>query len=79
MKINFILFVHDQDLSTRFYSEALAMKPSLYVPGMTEFTLGTDCVLGLMPESGIKRIIGARELGLRSPFRPAEYRDRPIV
>ena len=35
------------------------MPPSLNVPGMTEFRLGEDCILGLMPEAGIKKLIGS--------------------
>ncbi|QLQ08683.1 MAG: glyoxalase [Anaerolineae bacterium] len=34
--------------------------PSLDVPGMTEFRLSAACVLGLMPEAGIKRLLGSR-------------------
>ncbi len=58
MKTNFILFVESQERSKLFYSKALALEPTLHVPGMTEFTLGPNCVLGLMPESGIVRILG---------------------
>ena len=39
MKSHFILYVQDQTKSTAFYSEVLAMKPALHVPGMTEFAL----------------------------------------
>ena len=35
------------------------MSPDLNVPGMTEFVLGEDCVLGLMPVAGIKRLLGS--------------------
>lgn len=38
----------------------LACAPSLNVPGMTGFTLSANCVLGLMPEAGIKRLLGER-------------------
>lgn len=58
MRVNFILYVSDQEASTRFYREALALEPTLHVPGMTEFTLREGCVLGLMPEKGIKRLLG---------------------
>lgn len=50
MKCNFILYVRDQEASTGFYIAVLAMEPILNVPGMTEFELSSDCVLGLMPE-----------------------------
>lgn len=58
MKTHFILYVADQARSTSFYSEVLGLKPKLNVPGMTEFMLSEGCILGLMPESGIKRLLG---------------------
>ncbi|MGZ3655010.1 MAG: VOC family protein [Bdellovibrionota bacterium] len=58
MVCHFILYVRDQAVSTRFYSQVLAAEPTLDVPGMTEFRLGRHCVLGLMPEKGIKRLLG---------------------
>ena len=58
MKAHFILYVADQSRSTIFYEKVLGLSPSLNVPGMTEFTLGTDIVLGLMPETGIVRLLG---------------------
>lgn len=54
-----ILYVQDQQRSTDFYSSVLAMRPSLNVPGMTEFQLDAQCVLGLMPETGIKKLLGS--------------------
>ncbi len=54
----FILYVRDQDAAKAFYSEALAAEPILHVPGMTEFALGGASSLGLMPEAGIKRLLG---------------------
>ena len=57
MIINFILYVRDQGRSRDFYAAALGMAPSLDVPGMTQFELGPGCVLGLMPEKGIKRLL----------------------
>jgi catechol 2,3-dioxygenase-like lactoylglutathione lyase family enzyme len=59
-KTLFILYVSDQSQSTDFYSQVLAQPPTLHVPGMTEFTLSSDCVLGLMPETGIKRLLGEK-------------------
>ncbi len=56
-EIEFILYVADQKKSTAFYSFVLNLKPSLDVPGMTEFMLGTNCKLGLMPENGIAKIL----------------------
>jgi catechol 2,3-dioxygenase-like lactoylglutathione lyase family enzyme len=55
---HFILYVQDQDRSTRFYQSVLNAKPRLNVPGMTEFELSRSAVLGLMPEAGIKRLLG---------------------
>lgn len=60
VKPHFILYVKDQAESTRFYTHALACLPSLDVPGMTEFSLSGDCVLGLMPEAGVQRLLGGR-------------------
>lgn len=53
-----ILYVRDQALSTEFFAYVLDQQPFLNVPGMTEFKLSEKCVLGLMPETGIKRLLG---------------------
>lgn len=58
MKVNTILYVRDQKSSTDFYSKILGFKPSLNVPGMTEFILSDEHTLGLMPEAGIMRLLG---------------------
>lgn len=58
MRAHFILYVTSQERSTAFYTNVLDMAPSLNVPGMTEFTLEGGAVLGLMPEAGIKRLLG---------------------
>lgn len=55
---HFILYVADQERSTRFYASILGIEPRLFVPGMTEFELRDGCILGLMPEQGIKRLLG---------------------
>ncbi|MBS1588185.1 MAG: lactoylglutathione lyase [Bacteroidetes bacterium] len=55
--IEFILYVNDQEKSTNFYSKLFRKCPSLYVPGMTEFTLAENCKLGLMPNKGIAKIL----------------------
>lgn len=57
-RTNFILYVRDQKRSSDFYSRVLGMRPTLDVPGMTEFRIGADCVLGLMPSAGIRRLLG---------------------
>jgi catechol 2,3-dioxygenase-like lactoylglutathione lyase family enzyme len=54
----FILFVRDQARSAAFYASALGSTPVLDVPGMTEFSLGGHAGLGLMPEAGIRRLLG---------------------
>ncbi len=53
-----ILYVADQTRSTAFYTAVLARPPRLDVPGMTEFALPGGAVLGLMPEQGIRRLLG---------------------
>lgn len=55
-----ILYVKDQRASASFYQRVLDKAPRLDVPGMTEFALTERCVLGLMPEAGIKRLLGER-------------------
>ena len=57
---HFILYVADQRSATAFYTAVLAREPRLDVPGMTEFDLGSGAVLGLMPEAGIRRLLGER-------------------
>lgn len=53
-----ILYVADQKRSTQFYKTILRKKPLLNVPGMTEFQISDNFLLGLMPESGIAKILG---------------------
>lgn len=55
---SFVLYVASQARSAEFYSAVLGKGPRLNVPGMTEFDLGGGAVLGLMPETGIKRLLG---------------------
>jgi uncharacterized protein len=59
MFAHFILYVSDQSRSTRFYASTLGFPPILDVPGMTEFHLSETAILGLMPESGARRLFGA--------------------
>ncbi len=56
---HFILYVQNQDASCRFYKHVLSCEPSLHVPGMTQFELPGGSTLGLMPERGIQRLLGA--------------------
>ncbi|MBF0406039.1 MAG: glyoxalase [Candidatus Riflebacteria bacterium] len=60
MKAHLIFYVSNQTLSTIFYSQVLNLRPELDVPGMTEFRLCDNTILGLMPTAGIKRLIGDR-------------------
>ncbi|NOX17883.1 MAG: lactoylglutathione lyase [Chlorobi bacterium] len=55
--IEFILYVSDQSVSKNFYEKLLNIKPSLDVPGMTEFDLSDSVKLGLMPEDGVAKIL----------------------
>jgi uncharacterized glyoxalase superfamily protein PhnB len=56
----FILYVSDQRRSAEFYARVLGRQAELDVPGMTEFALTAGASLGLMPEAGIKRLLGDR-------------------
>ena len=58
MRAHFILYVTDQERSTSFYSRALGLSPTLDVPGMTEFTLATETIVGLMPEASVIKLFG---------------------
>lgn len=60
MRTNIILYVSDQKSSTTFYQKVLMITPILDVPGMTEFKLNEETVLGLMPSAGIKRLLGGK-------------------
>ncbi len=53
----FILYVTDQQRSTAFYRTVLNTEPVLDVPGMTEFQISRNMKIGIMPESGIARLI----------------------
>ena len=56
--VHFIFYVGDQAAATAFWQVVLDCPPALDVPGMTEFALGTQVVLGLMPEAGIRTLLG---------------------
>lgn len=60
MEVEFILYVSGQERSREFYSRVLGVQPVLDVPGMTEFLLSPGVKLGLMPESGITKILSGR-------------------
>ncbi len=67
---NIILYVSNQEKSTAFYQSVLEIEPALNVPGMTEFKLADRTTLGLMPEKGIKSLLG--------DVLPDPCSDRPI-
>jgi len=52
-----ILYCKNQQQSKDFYEKILELPPVLDVPGMTEFQITNDVKLGLMPESGISKIL----------------------
>lgn len=54
MIVHTILYVADQKRSASLYAKVLAIQPTLDVPGMTEFNLSDQHILGIMPEKGIK-------------------------
>jgi len=56
-EIQFIIYVKDRQKSKQFYEIVLQISPSLDVPGMTEFKLADNVILGIMPENGIAKII----------------------
>lgn len=56
--VHLILYVRDQEAATAFWRAVLDRTPALHVPGMTEFTLDARVVLGLMPEAGIRSLLG---------------------
>ena len=59
-KSNIIIYVDDQERSTNFYSKVLNQEPILNVPGMTEFLLTENTILGIMPSTGIKKLLHDR-------------------
>lgn len=54
----FILYVANQNRSRDFYQHVLESDPQLDVEGMTEFYINDSAILGLMPETGIARLLG---------------------
>jgi len=55
--IHTILYVENQQKSTSFYTKIFRKKPDLNVPGMTEFQLIKNFKLGLMPNTGMAKIL----------------------
>lgn len=57
-KPHITLYVKDQARNTAFYAQTLFCAPALDGPGMTGFNLADNVVPGLMPEAGIRRLLG---------------------
>lgn len=55
--IQTILYVNDQKASAAFYTGLFRQDPVLHVPGMTAFRINEYLKLGLMPNSGITKIL----------------------
>lgn len=87
MKAHFILYVADQRKAAGFYSAVLDLRPTLDGPGMTEFALNDDSVLGLMPSDGVERLLQVRVPEAGAPRAelylvvesPGEYHSRAIA
>jgi predicted enzyme related to lactoylglutathione lyase len=75
--VHIILYVADQGRSRDFYQAVLGAAPTLDVNGMTEFALPGNAVLGLMPESGIQRLLGGLDVGSASVSRAEVYLQVP--
>ena len=52
-----IIYVKEQKKSRDFYRSVLGEEPVLDVPGMTEFKINENVILGLMPGDGIFKIL----------------------
>lgn len=53
----FIIYVKDQDKSKDFYKKVFQQEPVLDIEGISEFALADNVSFGIMPESGIMRIL----------------------
>lgn len=62
----FILYVSDQQRSADFYETVLRTGPRTNVPGMTEFELGSNCILGLIPLSGVSQLFNRAESNINA-------------
>jgi lactoylglutathione lyase len=55
--IEIVLYVENQEISRTFYEKIFRKPPDLNVTGMTEFKISEKCIVGLMPNMGIAKII----------------------
>ena len=53
-----IFYVADQTRSVEFYKAILQIEPIVDEPGMTEFLLRENVILGVMPAAGIVKLHG---------------------
>ena len=56
-KINFIVYVEDQNKSKDLYTALFDRAPALDVDGMTEIQLNDTTYIGLLPGNGIEEIL----------------------
>ncbi len=61
-KVIFIIYVANQQKSKYFYQHLLKQTSVLDVPGMTEFAINENTKIGIMPETGIAKILGKETL-----------------
>jgi len=57
-----IIFVENQKKSRDFYKEVLDMEPFMDVPGITEFKLADNMLLGIMPSEGLKNMMDLKAI-----------------
>ncbi|GAB1452784.1 hypothetical protein MASR2M47_28400 [Draconibacterium sp.] len=55
-----ILYVKDQEKSCMFYQNIFRKEADLNVPGMTEFNISENFKIGLMPNTGIAKILDGK-------------------
>ena len=68
----FIFYVKDQTESASYYKQVLGLQPILEVPGITEFRLTDNSVLGLIPIVSAGRLIGEHVFSSTSGVPKAE-------
>jgi predicted enzyme related to lactoylglutathione lyase len=57
-----VIFVKNQEKSRDFYMEVLGMEPFMDVPGVTEFKLDDNMLLGIMPSEGVKNMMDIKTI-----------------
>jgi len=79
LKSHTILYVEDQIKSTEFYTAVLNKTPQLFTPGMTEFELTKDAILGLMPKVSILKLLNDQLPYVQIPVGPLQAEIYLIV